>query len=413
MKNLRFYHPTKKVFGTFYLPASKSESNRALIINKLSGNNIHIENLSDADDTQQLLRLLLRNPKKIDVGDAGTSMRFLIACFCALNINKVITGSHRMQQRPIGKLVNALRDIGFQIHYLRNEGFPPVEVIPIENKYLKLDVNMDANESSQYISALLMIAPLFAKGLTIKLQNDIVSEPYIEMTLQMMKLFGIDHSRMKNEIRIEHQEYKKTTFKVDTDWTASSYWYSIAALSDEAEIFLEGLSKNSLQGDKIIAEWMKPFGIDTEFFPSGIKIKKDGTSIAEQVTFDFTDYPDLAQTIIVLAAAKNITLTITGIQTLTIKETDRIGALQNELKKMGAELLEEKNGVFILKSNFKLPSGKIETYNDHRMAMAFAPLALKGEIEIVNPSVVTKSYPAFWDHLNAAQFETKSRTKIL
>lgn len=405
--SLKIFHPTKKISGSFLLHGSKSESNRALIINKLSGNKIQIENLSSAEDTQNLIRLLARNTKVLDVKDAGTSMRFLTAYYCVINKNKVITGSHRMQERPIGKLVDALRAIGFKIYYPMKEGFPPIEIIPSERLHLKYEVNIEADESSQFISALLMIAPVFPDGLTIKLQNKIVSRPYIEMTLGIMKLCGVNYEWKKNEIRVDHQKYKELLYKVEADWSAASYWYSMAALCDEAEIILTGLKKSSFQGDKIIAEWMKNFGVFTEFFEDGVRIKKENEPLAHEMTFDFTDHPDLAQTIIVLAAAMNINLQIRGLKTLMIKETDRVEALQKELKKIGASLTFIKNDSYELKANYNNPSGKIETYEDHRMAMAFATLALKNEINILHPSVIAKSYPGFWEQLKIAGFEIK------
>lgn len=397
-------HPTKKVSGTFALPGSKSESNRALILNKLAGNSSKIENISPSEDTQTLIKLLARPIKTLDVKDAGTNMRFLTAYYCTINKNKIITGSQRMQQRPIGKLVDALREIGFKIHFVKEEGFPPVEIIPTERVHLKYEITVDASESSQFISALVMISPVFPDGLTIKLVNKIVSKPYIVMTLKMMKLFGVSHQWNKNEIRIDHQPYRPIAYAVESDWSAASYWYSIAALSEEAEIILEGLKEQSMQGDKIIADLMKAFGVSTEYLTNGIKIKKENNALAGEMTFDFTDYPDLAQTIIVLAAAKNIRLHVKGLSTLRNKETDRIAALQSELKKAGSDLIQHKEDSFELIPGFRFPSDVIETYNDHRMAMAFAPLGILNEIKIQEPSVVKKSYPDFWNQLKLAGF---------
>jgi 3-phosphoshikimate 1-carboxyvinyltransferase len=408
--SLTISHLSGKISRSIILPGSKSESNRTLIINKLSGNKIYINNLSVADDTQILIRLLSDKSKKLDVKDAGTDMRFLIACFCALNKNKIITGSPRMQERPVEKLIDALHDIGFKIQYLKNRGFPPVEIIPVENLHLTNEVSVDAGESSQFISALLMIAPLLPEGLTIKLKNKIVSKPYIEMTLQMMNLCGVNYEWKKNIIKIKKQAYRKTELKIETDWSAASYWYSIAALADEAKIELRGLKKNSMQGDSIIAEWMKKFGVKTEYFSKGIRIKKEKIPDVKKMSFNFTDHPDLAQTILVLASIKNISLSVSGLETLKIKETNRIEALQNELKKIGAVLIKKKKNVYKLKPDFKSPSQKIETYNDHRMAMAFAPLALINKINIVNPSVVSKSYPNFWEDLKQAGFILKNHS---
>lgn len=399
-------HPSKKISVSCTLPGSKSESNRALIINKLSGNKIQIENISTSEDTQNLVRLLASPYKNLDIKDAGTNMRFLTAYFCAINKNKIIEGSQRMQQRPVGKLVDALRAIGFKIYYVKNDGFPPVEIIPSERLHLKYEVSVEANESSQFISALLMIAPVFPDGLTIKLQKKIVSKPYIKMTLEIMKMCGIISSWKKDEIRIDHQKYQETIYKVEPDWSAASYWYSIAALSDGAQIELKGFKKKSLQGDQVIAEWMTNFGISTHYTDQGIIIKKESEPVSNEMDFDFTNNPDLAQTIIVLAAAKSINLKIKGLKTLRLKETDRVVALKKELRKIGAEFIQNKPDFFELKSNFKNPVERIETYNDHRMAMAFAPLGIKNQITIIQPAVVTKSYPEFWQHLKIAGFET-------
>jgi 3-phosphoshikimate 1-carboxyvinyltransferase len=373
---------------------------------ELSGNKIQIENLSSSEDTQLLKRLLTRPFKELDVKDGGTNMRFLAAYFCAINKNKVITGSQRMQQRPIGKLVDALRYIGFKIYYLQNDGFPPVEIIPSERLHLKYEVNVEADESSQYISALLMIAPVFPDGLTIILQKKVVSKPYIKMTLEIMKRCGIQYTWKKNVIRIDHQKYHETTYHVEADWSAASYWYSIAALATESQIELKGFKKNSLQGDQVIAEWMKNFGVSTSYTSDGILIKKESEPVSGEMTFDFTNNPDLAQTIIVAAAAKNINLKIKGLKTLRLKETDRVMALQKELKKIGAMLIQHKPDFYELKANYKNSVDKIETYDDHRMAMAFAPVALNSELRIIQPSVVTKSYPGFWEDMKSAGFET-------
>jgi 3-phosphoshikimate 1-carboxyvinyltransferase len=405
--SIRISHNTKKVVVSCNLPGSKSESNRVLILNELSGKKIKIENLSAAADTQELKRLLASPFKTLDVKDAGTSMRFLIAYFCATNKNKIISGSQRMQERPIGKLVDALRYIGFKIHYLQNEGFPPVEIIPTEKPHLKYEVIIDAGESSQFVSALAMIAPIFPDGLTIKLQKNIVSRPYIEMTLGIMNNCGLISTWKKNEIRIDHQPYSAMQYAVESDWSAASYWYSIAALSQESQIELKGLKKNSLQGDHIIAEWTVSFGIETEFTADGIIIKKTGEPALKELNFDFTKNPDLAQTILVIAAVKNISLKIKGLYTLRLKETDRVSAMQKELRKIGAELVQLKSDQFELKPNFRNPDEKIETYNDHRMAMAFAPVAMIHEIKISDPKVVSKSYPDFWNHLRNAGFEEK------
>jgi len=376
-------------------------------MNELSGKKIRIENLSSADDTQELKRLLASPFKILDVKNSGTSMRFLIAYYCVINKNKVITGSHRMQHRPIGKLVDALRYIGFKIHYLQNEGFPPVEIIPAERTHLKYTVDVGADESSQFISALLMIAPVFPDGLTIKLQNKIVSKSYIQMTLDLMKLCGIKNTWKKKEIRIDCQKYLPSVYHVGPDWSAASYWYSIIALSQEGQMVLKGFKEKSMQGDQIITSWMKDFGVSTKYTEDGIILKKESEPLVNEMTFDFNDCPDLAQTILVLAAAKNINLKIKGLKTLRIKETDRIAALHKELRKIGAQLIQHKTDFYELKPNWSYNGEKIETYDDHRMAMSFVPIAMTGNIELSKPVVVSKSYPEFWEHLKNAGFEIK------
>lgn len=403
MSSIKISHPTGILTGEFVIPGSKSESNRAIVMNALSGNKIRIENNSPAEDTQHLLKLFSRHSRNTDVKNAGTTMRFLTAYYCAINKNKIITGSQRMQERPVGKLVDALRAIGFKIHYVNKEGFPPVEIIPSERLSLKYEVEVDASESSQFVSALLMIAPCFPDGLILKLNNRIVSKPYIDMTLQMMSAFGIAYEWKKDKITILPQTYKETVFKVGSDWTSASYWYSMVALSKEATITLFGLSKDSFQGDKIIAHWMEGFGVTTTFLANSIILKNDKV-VHPPEWLDFINHPDLAQTLIVLAAAKSINLKVSGLRTLALKETDRIIALQNELKKIGAQLEKIADDTYQLMSEYKPAEEKIETYNDHRMAMSFAPISLKNQIAIVNPSVINKSYPNFWEQLKAAGF---------
>lgn len=311
-----------------------------------------------------------------------------------------------MCERPIGKLVDALRNIGFKLNYVRSEGFPPVEIIPVENKFLKNKITVDAGESSQYISALLMIAPLLPIGLILTLEGKVVSRPYVELTLNTMSRFGISYEWDKNVIHIKNQEYSRKEIEIESDWTAASYWFSIAALSKSAEIDLHGLKENSFQGDKIIAEWMKKFGVHSSFYTDGIKIKKAGEPVEKEMTFDFSNNPDLVQTILVLAAAKDVNLKVSGLKSLRIKETDRVAALQAELAKCNARLNQTGDDQFELISNYRKPIDRIETYNDHRMALAFAPLALMNEIIISNPLVVSKSYPGFWEHLKEAGFNS-------
>ncbi|WMJ75673.1 3-phosphoshikimate 1-carboxyvinyltransferase [Cytophagaceae bacterium ABcell3] len=397
-----------KVHCTITPPSSKSESNRALIINALTGFKSDIQNASNARDTQTMIRLLQSEEKTLDVIDAGTTMRFLTAYLAITGQNKILTGTKRMCERPIKLLVDALRTLGANITYLGNEGYPPLEIHHFDKSKVptnKLSIRGDV--SSQYITALLMVAPVLPEGLVLELTGKIGSRPYIEMTLSLMAKFGIQADWTGNTITIKHQEYKPATYKIESDWSGASYWFSIAALADEAEIKLEGYKKDSYQGDHVITEIMEHLGVKTTFTESGLLLQKSGT--ASDFSFDFTHCPDLAQTIAVACAAKGIECTMSGLESLRIKETDRIAALQNELKKFGTEMVEvEKDVTYkVLKSDFKIDNQQIATYKDHRMAMAFAPLALLGEIAIEQPDVVDKSYPDFWKDLSVAGFSYK------
>lgn len=401
---IELFHPTGIVKATIQLPASKSISNRLLIINKLSGNKYPIENLSGSTDTQNLKRILDEDGDIANVIDAGTSMRFLTALYCVLNQTKIITGTDRMCERPIGELVTALRYIGFSIEYLKKEGFPPIRINHQPELDLKSEVELDASISSQYISALLMIAPVLKNGLTIILKGPWASKPYISMTLRCMGHFGIKNWWREDGILVQPQNYANHKMAVEPDWSAASYWYEIAVLSKSAEINLEGLKQDSMQGDREIQGATKNFGVETVFTSEGVVLKKVSSVKPFSCSRNFRDNPDLAQTEMVMAAANNVNMEVKGIQSLRIKETDRIAAMTKELKKINAKLIEVENGRFILKPNFKMLDNTFETYNDHRMAMAFSPLALIQKIKIKNPSVVNKSYPSFWDDLRKAGF---------
>ncbi len=390
------------------LPSSKSESNRALIINAFVGGNLH--NLSDARDTQTMIRLLKSSEKELDVLDAGTTMRFLLA-YCALTgKQKILTGTQRMCERPVGILVDALRQIGADVRYLKSEGFPPVETLGFSDQK-NHEISIRGDVSSQYISALMMLAPILPKGLRIHLTGKVASKPYLVMTLELMKnfganiIFGEDHT-----ITIDPTGYKPASFTVESDWSGASYWFGIVALAKEAKIALKGLRKDSLQGDKQIIEIMKPLGVQTDFDDNGLLLTK--TKTARELSYDFSNCPDLAQTVAVVCAAKGIHGKFTGLGSLRIKETDRIAALQNELAKIGAKLeeIEEKAWELIPSENLNMtPNLEIETYDDHRMAMAFAPIAAIRDIKIMAPSVVAKSYPAFWDHMQLVGFKLDFR----
>jgi len=389
---------------TINLPSSKSESNRALIINSFAGGIIH--NLSEARDTQTMMRLLQSNAKELDVLDAGTTMRFLIAYFALTNQNKILSGTPRMCERPIGILVDALREIGAEINYLKNDGYPPLETVQFSNQK-KHEISIRGDVSSQYISAIMMLAPTLPKGLTIKLEGKVASKPYIMMTQQLMKQFGalVEYSE-DDTIVIKSSTYHASKFSIESDWSGASYWFSIVALAEKAEITLTGFKPDSLQGDNQIMEIMDFLGVNSEFNQDGLLLTKKETQT--EFAYDFSSCPDLGQTVAVVCAAKGIAAEFTGLESLRIKETDRIIALQNELAKIGVKLEEVEGKAWKIHPSKNIQEFKnisIETYDDHRMAMAFAPLATKMNIEILDPTATAKSYPSFWKHMEKAGFE--------
>ncbi len=399
--------PINKIESSIKLPSSKSISNRVLIINSLSNSLSPARNLSDSDDTKIMKQVLNSNSSKFDIGHAGTAMRFLTAFLSKIVGQWEITGSQRMKQRPIGILVDTLRKLGAKIEYIENEGYPPLR---IWGSHLKGGViELDGSISSQYITALLLIAPTLEGGLTLKLKNRITSRSYIELTLKLMEEFGIRYSWEGNEIRVEEQDYLPVDFSVEADWSGASYWYQIAALCDEAKIQLENLGLPSIQGDAAIAKWFEAFGVISKKSGNGLLLIKKGGQQPQQLSLNFTDNPDMAQTMAVLNVAKKIPFHFSGLETLKIKETNRIAALQNELAKFGATLTEPSHGELAWDGTVN-ESGiqkkpVIDTYNDHRMAMAFAPMALAGHsLQIADPLVVTKSYPKYWDDLQQVGF---------
>jgi 3-phosphoshikimate 1-carboxyvinyltransferase len=413
----------KSVNGEVHLTGSKSECNRALVIEALSHDKVRVENISDAADAVTLSKVLgltlqtvgyeaspithQLEHKIVNIGPAGTAMRFLTAYYTLQDEEVVLTGSERMKQRPIGILVDALRKLGAEISYEENEGFPPIRIKGNIQQQTNV-ISIKGNISSQYITALLLIAPKLPQGLELHIEGDLTSRPYVEMTLAMLQQAGIQHQWNGNVISIANQEFKETVLPVEPDWSAASYWYAIAALADTADLFLHGLTQYSLQGDSVITEIMANFGITSQFRDGGVHLVKEIKPISRKI-FDLKECPDLAQTIIVVCAALNHEATFTGLETLKIKETDRITALQNELGKMGVKLIEKGqtykldcSGKFIPERMF------INTYDDHRMAMAFAPLALViPELEVEDSLVVEKSYPAFWTDLEKVGFEVK------
>ena len=391
--------------ASIQLPASKSISNRALIIHALAKGAIVPGNLSDCDDTQVMIKALTEGNEVIDIMAAGTAMRFLTAYLSVTPGTHTITGTARMQQRPILILVNALRELGAQIEYVGNEGYPPLRITGCQLS--ANEITLKGNVSSQYISALLMIGSALEQGLTVHLTGDIISRPYINLTLQLMRDFGAAADWCSDcSIRVQPQPYKDVPFTVESDWSAASYWYQIAALSPTAEIELKGLFRNSYQGDSRGADVFAKLGVATEFTDRGVTLRKTSLKV-ERLDEDFIDIPDLAQTFVVTCALMNIPFRFTGLQSLKIKETDRIAALIAEMAKLGYLLRDEDNSVLLWDGERCQPQEVpvIKTYEDHRMAMAFAPAVICfPQIRIDEPGVVTKSYPGYWDDLRSAGF---------
>lgn len=399
----------KTLKGAIILPASKSIANRALIIHALSYSPYPIENLSDSDDTRLMSKVFNSNTNYFDIGHAGTAMRFLTAFLSQIVGEWTLTGSDRMKQRPIGILVDALNKLGAKIEYLENEGFPPLKIYGSHLKGCVLE--LDGSVSSQYISALLMIAPTIEGGLTLRLKNKIMSRPYIEMTLKLMEQFGVQHVWKGNEIRIAEQRYNARPFSVEADWSGASYWYEMAVLADEVDVELMGLTTESLQGDAMIAKWFEQLGIQTLATEKGSRLVKSEQPLPKSLQLNFIENPDVAQTFAVLCVMKQIPFHFTGLETLKIKETNRIAALQDELAKFGAQITEPAHGELKWDGTFPMEKQavpEIETYHDHRMAMAFAPACQSfGQIAVLDPMVVTKSYPGFWEDLKKVGFDVQ------
>jgi 3-phosphoshikimate 1-carboxyvinyltransferase len=392
--------------ASIQLPASKSISNRILILNAISESPYPVVNLSGSDDTRVLSEALRLSGRDFNIGAAGTSMRFLTSYLSQLEGEWSITGTERMKNRPIGLLVEALRRLGAEIDYLEKEGFPPLR---IRGKKLKGgSLSLDGGVSSQYISALMMIAPCLERGLDLHLEGNIISKPYIQMTVRLMELFGIQTVWEGQILQIRPQNYTPVPFQVESDWSAASYWYEIIALAKEnSGIELQGLEQKSVQGDAAGANLFDRIGVQTIFTDkkaAGIRRKEIDERVLE---YDFVNEPDLAQTFVVTCCLLDISFRFTGLQSLRIKETDRMVALQNEMQKLGYVINNELNSVLEWTGEKCEPEHQpvISTYEDHRMAMAFAPVCLKTkEIRIKEPEVVSKSYPAYWEDLRRAGF---------
>ena len=404
----------KKLDATVALPASKSISNRALIIYALSGGHIMPQNLSDCDDTEVIINAIRYMPDVIDIKAAGTAMRFMTAYLSLMRGTHTLTGTERMKKRPIKILVDALRSLGAEISYLEEDGFPPLSITG--TKLTGAVLEMSGSVSSQYISAVLMIGPMLDKGLELRLTGDIISRPYIDLTLYMMNEFGADADwTSADTITIKPVPYKTREYLIENDWSGASYWYEMMALMDnpDAKLVLTGLKDGSKQGDSVARYIFSMLGVKTVFEsktsrkPQTVTITANGRCLP-RLEYDFINSPDLAQTFVVTCAAKGVRFHFKGLSTLKIKETDRIEALKKEMRKLGYVIESRNDSELIWDGETCEPQMEkgIDTYEDHRMALAFAPYALKsGEIIINNPQVVTKSYPHFWESLEEVGFK--------
>lgn len=384
--------------GEVRLPASKSISNRVLIINALADSPLPVENLADCDDTNSMLRVLNANGNRFDIGHAGTAMRFLTAFLSRIVGCWEITGSERMQQRPISVLVDALNRLGARIEYTGKPGCPPLRIQG--SLLLGGEIEMPASVSSQYVSALMMIAPYMANGLKIRLTGKVVSRTYIEMTRQIMADFGAKVVFRESEIAIEPCPYTPVAFRVESDWSAASYFYELLAISGEGEIRMPGLLQHSTQGDSGQVGVWEQLGVSTRFESDGVVISA-GKPKVSRLEYDFVEMPDLVQSFVVACCVMGIPFRFTGVETLRIKETDRLAALADELEKLGYILKIEGDNLLSWDGACKQAvKPEISTYHDHRMAMAFAPAALKHPgLVIVDKEVVSKSFPKFWEEL--------------
>tara|TARA_B100000900_G_scaffold160369_1_gene136195 strand:+ start:138 stop:1364 length:1227 start_codon:yes stop_codon:yes gene_type:complete len=386
--------------GKVFLESSKSISNRILIIRALSNQNFKIENLSNADDTLLMSKLLktYKKSNELDCSHAGTTLRFLTSFLSIHNGEWILKGSERMHERPIGPLVESLQNIGADIKFLVKENHPPLK---IKGKNLVGgNIEIRGDISSQYISALLMIAPTLNNGLTIKINSKILSRPYIEMTLKLMNQMGVNYHWDNSLIEIEKQNYNCEKFLIENDWSAASFWYSFAALASNAKIEIPLLFKNSIQGDSFLYEVYKKLGISTKFHEKCISIEKANKPV-EKLTLNLSDYPDISLPIATTCAGLGIETHLYGLESLQHKESNRLLMIKNELKKFNIECVINSNSIKIKKNQIlKAPNEIIKTHNDHRIPMSIAPLCMKvGPIEFENENVVTKSYPKFWQDL--------------
>jgi len=388
--------------GVVVMPSSKSLSNRAIIIRGISGHHFNIHHLSEADDTQNLLAMIHSTSNNIDVGPAGTNMRFLTSYYAIQPGTKQIGGTERLNKRPISDLVNCLNQMGAKITYVQQNNFPPLF---IEGATLTGGkINIEGNKSSQFISSILMVAPYISGGIELEIKGKVVSEPYIDMTLELMKYFGINYKIEKNIICINEQNYIPKDYTVEGDWSSAAMWYAfIAGAKPGTYIHIKNISLNSLQGDKKCAEYFSHLGVSTQTVDEGIEISKTGIPNTI-LSFDLTHQPDLFPPLVVSCVLNGVLATFTGLDTLPQKESNRIEAMANELKKLNVEL-EYTNTYFSIKNYLKTPTHVMfDTYNDHRMAMSLSAISQMGvEVTIHQPEVVSKSYPSFWQHLKSIE----------
>ncbi|BAV95011.1 3-phosphoshikimate 1-carboxyvinyltransferase [Ichthyobacterium seriolicida] len=401
---MRVYNPSKCVSGTLHITGSKSETNRLLILKHLSKNNIEIKNLSNSKDSEMMSKALSTEESLINIGMAGTAMRFLTSFFAIKQGSDIVlTGDSRMKERPIKVLVDALRDIGANIEYTEIEGYPPIRIMGKRLEGGQIDIA--ANISSQYITSILLIAPFLKRGLKINMKERVASMPYIQMTISLLQELGVKVKIDKNCIQVPFFNPEAKTLSIESDWSSASYIYSVVAMSKKANVKLLSYKKNSRQGDSILPDIYKKLGVQTKFGEDYILLKKDEHfSIPEYLEFDMIETPDLAQTVVVTCVGLKIKCKITGLHTLKIKETDRLVALKNELEKIGAKSQITNSSIEILSVSNKKIEERISVYNDHRMAMSFAALGVLCPIEICDYNVVNKSYPSFWKDFENINF---------
>jgi len=406
MEILKVSRSNKTVKGKIDLAGSKSINNRALIIRSLCNEYFPIQRMANAKDTETLQRLLASKSDVLDAGPAGTTFRFMTAFLSLQEGTQTLTGSERMKQRPIGVLVEALRTLGANIEYLENDGYPPLK-IHAPNPLTVNQLSIPASVSSQYISALLMIAPTLENGLELTLTGKIVSRPYIQMTLNLMAYFGVNHEWKGNMISVKPQQYQPREFTVEADWSAASYYYAIAAFAnDDLDLQLDGLFENSVQGDAVIAKIGEHFGIQSQFNETGVRLTKVKNHTQSDFNYNFLECPDIAQTLAVICGGLGVKGEFSGLETLKIKETDRVAALNAELAKAKVNFEELSFDTCKIEGKATFDATpQFPTYEDHRMAMAFAPLAMLHEVLIEAPKVVEKSYPDFWKDLESLMFE--------